>query len=347
MLHASLRLACLQAVLVASAAASDFTHGVTPDFRTWDSAAYAGWSDWSGISANGRNVQPDDPASTAASAVIKPATLGPFTFNASGDLCMPTTGDRFALDYRDTSQGPVTEVIVQIKAETVQSSIIFLLYNSLGGVNILRPTETIDLASDERLYRFLLAPIGQSPGTLTPVNRFSLETIIPPVGGESCVGGVLLDVRHRLEGAFQPTCGNAASGVANSLSVIAGCDAGGSSEAAQNLFALTASGIPVGSFGYFLASETLSSVPCAGGCLGSAGSSVGALCLSGAVAKLAPVHRADVTQAFRTTLDLNQIPSPAAPSVIAGSTWHFQAWYRDAVPQVTTNFTRSVGVLFR
>ena len=40
-------------------------------------------------------------------------------------------------------------------------------------------------------------------------------------------------------------------------------------------------------------------------------------------------------------------PTPTGlVQVAAGETWNFQAWYRDANPGPTSNFTPSVSVLF-
>ena len=48
-------------------------------------------------------------------------------------------------------------------------------------------------------------------------------------------------------------------------------------------------------------------------------------------------------------IDLTQIPEPPSPptQVVAGETWHFQCWYRDANPASTSNFTDALALTFR
>ena len=45
-------------------------------------------------------------------------------------------------------------------------------------------------------------------------------------------------------------------------------------------------------------------------------------------------------------LDLSAVPVNPPVAVLAGDTWNFQCWYRDHVPQVTSNFTDAVGLTF-
>jgi hypothetical protein len=35
------------------------------------------------------------------------------------------------------------------------------------------------------------------------------------------------------------------------------------------------------------------------------------------------------------------------PDVLAGSTWHFQLWYRDFNPAAVSNFSSAVELMFR
>ena len=39
--------------------------------------------------------------------------------------------------------------------------------------------------------------------------------------------------------------------------------------------------------------------------------------------------------------------APPLTIPIPGQTWNFQAWYRDANPTVTSNFTDAVGITFQ
>ncbi len=47
-------------------------------------------------------------------------------------------------------------------------------------------------------------------------------------------------------------------------------------------------------------------------------------------------------------VDLTQLPTPSGPHVVlAGETWNFQAWFRDANPGATSNFTDGLSILFQ
>jgi hypothetical protein len=74
----------------------------------------------------------------------------------------------------------------------------------------------------------------------------------------------------------------------------------------------------------------------------------GELCLGGAIGRIPPPGLGGGDRSFSTTLDLTVIPTPTGPtSVIPGSTWHIQGWYRDANPWPTSNFTQTISLLFR
>ncbi|MEZ6015964.1 MAG: hypothetical protein R3F49_12670 [Planctomycetota bacterium] len=129
--------------------------------------------------------------------------------------------------------------------------------------------------------------------------------------------------------------------VANSTGSPATISAGGSAFVADNNFSLTASGLPTNSFGYFLNSLTTINTPMAGG-------SQGTLCLGGTVGRHnTQVQNSGLTGSISIAVDLTNLPQPSGGvAVMAGETWNFQAWYRDANPTVTSNFTDAVAVDF-
>jgi hypothetical protein len=46
-------------------------------------------------------------------------------------------------------------------------------------------------------------------------------------------------------------------------------------------------------------------------------------------------------------LDVSALPRPTGPVAIQpGETWCFQCWYRDANPNVTSNFSNGVTIMF-
>ncbi|MEM6572476.1 MAG: DNRLRE domain-containing protein [Planctomycetota bacterium] len=135
-------------------------------------------------------------------------------------------------------------------------------------------------------------------------------------------------------------CGPA---VANSSGASAVMSATGSAVAADNSLMLTASSLPTNSAGYFLLSETQGFVVGAGG-------SAGNLCLGGSVGRFdAQVQFSGATGEISIPVDLTNVPSPTGgTAIVAGSTWNFQAWFRDAVGgQPTSNFSDGLTLQFQ
>jgi uncharacterized membrane protein len=131
-------------------------------------------------------------------------------------------------------------------------------------------------------------------------------------------------------------------GATNSTGVGARISAEGSLTAASNSLTLIADRLPLNSFGYFLNSETQTSMPNPGG-------SQGTLCLGGTVGRfLQQVQNSGATGTISIVVDLTNMPQPNGPvSVLGGQTWNFQAWYRDANPTVTSNFTDAVSISYQ
>lgn len=115
----------------------------------------------------------------------------------------------------------------------------------------------------------------------------------------------------------------------------------GSTETDLNFLRLEAADMPLGQFGYFLASMTQ-------GLVQQPGNSQGNLCLGGAIARYTgSVFSTGATGAADMTIDLAAIPAPTGSvSVLAGETWNFQGWFRDANPAPTSNFTTGLSVDF-
>jgi len=133
-----------------------------------------------------------------------------------------------------------------------------------------------------------------------------------------------------------------APAVANSTGLPASIAAIGSPVAASNNLRLLANGLPQNSFGYFLNSTTQANSPGPGG-------SQGTLCLGGAVGRFSQqVQNSGTSGSFSILANLAAMPQPNGPvAVLAGQTWNFQVWYRDANPTVTSNFTSAVSVTFQ
>ncbi len=129
--------------------------------------------------------------------------------------------------------------------------------------------------------------------------------------------------------------------VPNSTGAAATLTASGSNLPAANRVILAARGLPPQALGYFLVAPNA-------GFTASVPGSQGHLCLAGPIGRYVgpgQVQSADAQGALSLAIDLAALPQPTGPSAyIAGMTWHFQTWYRDANPTSTSNFSTSLGL---
>lgn len=120
----------------------------------------------------------------------------------------------------------------------------------------------------------------------------------------------------------------------------------GSHSASTNQLTLSASRLPLNSFGFFLTSRIQGLVTGAGG-------SQGDLCLGGTIGRYVgagQVRNSGAAGTFALLLDLTRTPAATAfVSIGAGETWHFQAWFRDVGPggQASSNFSDALSILFQ
>jgi hypothetical protein len=119
----------------------------------------------------------------------------------------------------------------------------------------------------------------------------------------------------------------------------------GTNIVANNDLVLVASNLPMTAFGYFLTSRTQ-------GLVNQPGGSLGVLCLGGAIGRYTgpgQIQNTGTTNSFSLALNLSQTPTPTGlVAVVAGETWNFQAWHRDAVGGVAvSNFTDGFSVAFQ
>ncbi|MEM9800098.1 MAG: vanadium-dependent haloperoxidase [Planctomycetota bacterium] len=126
------------------------------------------------------------------------------------------------------------------------------------------------------------------------------------------------------------------SGLPGAMSVL------GSTEVSVNDLKLGATSLPQVSFGYFIASLTQATptIPA---------TSQGRLCLGGAVGRGVGggVKQSGLTGTFYGVVNVNAVPQPTGNvAILPGDTWSFQAWHRDANPNLTSNFTDTVSVTF-
>lgn len=163
------------------------------------------------------------------------------------------------------------------------------------------------------------------------VEFFSLEASDPTFNGV-----YLYNISASLGDSYCTT-------VANSTGVSGNLTATGSSTALDNDVTLVASDLPTFAFGYFIVSQTQGFVVNPGG-------SAGNICLAGSIGRAVggAILNTGVVGTMTAVADLTAIPQPTGPvAVMAGETWNFQAWHRDAVGGVaTSNFTNGLSILF-
>ena len=79
-----------------------------------------------------------------------------------------------------------------------------------------------------------------------------------------------------------------------------------------------------------------------------AGGSQGTLCLGGSVGRYSQqAQQSGSAGAFSLPIDLTAIPQPmGAVSVLAGQTWSFQCWHRDANLGITSHLSNGLPIQF-
>ncbi len=131
----------------------------------------------------------------------------------------------------------------------------------------------------------------------------------------------------------------------NSTGSIGTTTAYGRQTVGDNDITLTASGLPLQSFGYFLVSADQGFVVGAGG-------SDGNLCLGGAIGRFVgenQVMQTDFGGEIALPIYLTELPTPTGSVMVqAGQTWNFQLWNRDSgASGQTSNFTQGLSVTFQ
>jgi DNA-binding beta-propeller fold protein YncE len=143
---------------------------------------------------------------------------------------------------------------------------------------------------------------------------------------------------NSLPGIGQNYCGPA---VVNSAGTSGVMSAAGSRVASDNDLRLTASLLPAGSVGFFVASRTQGFIQGPGG-------SQGNLCISSDVARFSlQAQSTGSLGAISVEIDLSVVPTNPPQPVLSGQSWNFQAWFRDNVSgQPTSNFTDGLQIDF-
>lgn len=142
-----------------------------------------------------------------------------------------------------------------------------------------------------------------------------------------------------------PSTAGCAAQAPNSTGSLSRLRAAGTGTVNQDNVTLVADHLPSQRAVMFLNARTAGFTPNPGGSLGD-------LCLSGVIGRYArpgEVRTTTATGLASLPLALASTPSGGAvTSILAGETWHFQAWHRDLVAgQATSNFTGSISLVFQ
>jgi hypothetical protein len=176
------------------------------------------------------------------------------------------------------------------------------------------------------------------------INGTSGVYVHDPVAGGvtqlSAGAGAFIGVRR---GGFVSTSTCASN--PNSTGNVAGLSGAGSNLVASNDVRLMATSMPLNAFGFFLTSRTAGNVANPGG-------SQGVLCLGGSIGRFVgpgQIMNSGAAGSIALQIDLTSMPQPTGPvAVVPGETWHFQAWFRDAVGgSATSNFTNGMTAVFQ
>ncbi|MFT7679559.1 MAG: endonuclease I [Planctomycetota bacterium] len=147
---------------------------------------------------------------------------------------------------------------------------------------------------------------------------------------------------------FNGNCGSGGFGVTyctpnvpNSTGLSGAIQGQGSLDIVLNDLELIVTQMPTNQFGYFLVSQTE-------GLTFSPGGSQGILCLGGQIGRFtSQIQGTGIFGTFAIIVDLTNLPIGGGTAALAGDTWSFQCWYRDANPGPTSNFTDGLRLTFQ
>jgi len=221
--------------------------------------------------------------------------------------------------------------------------------NTLSGALVARPFLNANFALNQG--RVLLEwNDGRMLAAVSDVHPRRVDLGLVPVGSD-CVSGYIdssTDLTTLVANALEFAATGGTIGTSycvatpNSSGQPASILLNGSARVVDNDLELRAIGLPLGTNGYFLCSRVQ-------GFVGNPGGSQGNLCLGGGIGRfLQQVQNSGTSGSIAIQANLLALPGSMGPvSAQAGQTWSFQAWFRDANPQLTSNFTRGASILLQ
>ncbi|MCP3915374.1 MAG: hypothetical protein GY711_07445 [bacterium] len=234
--------------------------------------------------------------------------------------------------------------------------------SNLGGITYDQVSGNVFVTDSSTVYEFTLtgvmvASFGHGAGTNSIAYEASTDTLwLVPNGASSPLlqyskSGALLQTvstpvrSSNIWGAeFQASFGvrYCSPALPNSSGAPASISVTGSAAVADNDLTLTAEGLPVGEFGYFLVGSNQGQVMPPG--------SQGIICLACGFHGCAGIGRYNqpgsiiVGPVGSISPDLTALPLSPPQAVMPGETWNFQCWFRDLG---SNNFTDAIAVTFR
>ena len=214
---------------------------------------------------------------------------------------------------------PAESLCFFLRDETASVASVLTIFDRDG--NVMQTFNGTDVSWTQIIVGSKAQPVGKvtlknngNPALSTVIDDFTY-CALPPIGTIFC-----------------------SPAIPNSTGQPAVIEALGSDVASENVFSLIASQLPANKFGYFLNAPGQGLVMPPG--------SQGNLCLSGGIGRFAKqIASSGPAGVLAITVDLSQMQRPNGPtSVMAGDTFHFQGWFRDANPNTTSNFTDGVTV---
>jgi hypothetical protein len=319
---------------------ADFQASIVPVYAGSSAAQFAYWggspgNPFTGFSqAVGAPNAPSDPASDLAATITQwtPGALLTSTGNIYG-----ASG---ALSFELRAALPHAARIVTLQFRTLGTPIdVNHVQLALGdGTTLITapgatPQLLLQVPSGFVIEEWLL----QWDVSALPIEATELVLTFDATAANCSFDDARLDVLH--EG---PLGTNSCVAAPNSSGLPAVIGAHGDDRAAANALRLRASQLPQHAAGYFLTSRTP-------GFMANPGGSQGNLCLGNGIGRYSgSVLHSGAAGSFELSLDLTNVPLPTGSvAAQAGETWHFQAWYRDANPSVTSNFTDATAVTLR
>ncbi len=309
-------------------------------------------SEVTGVSNDGLSMVGlvDDPAFPSG-VFYYSAGLGVLPVDLGNPGLTPTTPPQISADGSTIlvqPTGPPVKWSPATGAETFgPSGFWFATSISSDGSTVAGYRAPFPTSNDRQAFRWessgqvvLLDPI--TPGETSIGNAISGD------GSAICGGSVAAfsipvgqGARWRTDGTIgESYCGPA---VPNSTGASAELRLSGSNVIDQGELVLLGSGLPSFTFGFFLVAPNSAFVT---GVPGSQGN----LCLGGAIGRFVgpgQVQQSNGSGEFSLTVDPRALPSPLGTfSAPPGENLYFQAWFRDANPNGTSNFTSGATVRF-